>query len=61
MPNESDIQAALAEVANSDAPNFAAIAMKHKIYRSTLSRRARGITQSKKEISLQQLQLLTDT
>jgi hypothetical protein len=61
MPNESDIIAALEEVANSDIPNYAAIAEKYNIHRSTLSRRARGITQSRKEICSQQRQLLTDT
>jgi hypothetical protein len=51
MPNESDIQAALEEVANSDKPNYAAIADKHNVHPSTLSRRARGITQSREEIA----------
>ena len=53
MPNESDIQAALKEVANSDKPNYAAIADKHNVHPSTLSRRAHGITQSREEIASQ--------
>jgi hypothetical protein len=52
MPNESDIQAALEEAANSDKPNYAAIADKYNIHPSTLSYRARGITQSREEIAL---------
>ena len=60
MPNESDIQAALEEAANSDKPNYAAIADKYNIHPSTLSYRARGITQSREEVSSQQRQLLTN-
>ena len=60
MPNESDILAAIKEVENSDIPNYAAISREHNIYPSTLSRRARGITQSREEVSSQQRQLLTN-
>jgi hypothetical protein len=60
MPNEKDMDAALLEADNSDAPNYTAIALKHNVDRTTLSRRARGITVSR-DVSIQNAsRLLTD-
>jgi hypothetical protein len=47
MGNEEDLIAALLEVANSKVPNYTAIARKHNVHPSTLSRHARGITISR--------------
>jgi hypothetical protein len=46
MANDKDLEAALLDVANSKAPNYAAIARNRGVHRSTLSRRARGVTVS---------------
>ena len=44
MAHEHQIKLALEEIANSDVPNYAAIAKKYNLNRSTLSCRARGVT-----------------
>ena len=47
MDYEQRMQAALAELDNSDVINYTAVAKKHGIsYSSTLSRRFRGVKQS---------------
>ena len=60
MADEKDMDAALLEVDNSDAPNYAAIAKKHNVDRTTLSRRARGITVSRAVAAEISKRLLTD-
>jgi hypothetical protein len=60
MGNEEDLEAALLDVANSDIPNYAAIARKHNIHRSTISRRARGVTRSRGVATSYDKKLLTD-
>ena len=47
--NEDDIKKALAEIESSKAPDYAIIARKYGLTRSTLSRRARGKTTSRAE------------
>jgi hypothetical protein len=47
MANDKDLEAALLDVANSKAPNYAAIARNRGVHPSTLSRRARGVTVSR--------------
>jgi hypothetical protein len=60
MGNQGDLEAALLEVANSKTPIYAAIARKHGVHPSTLSRRARGVTVSR-DVSIQiASRLLTD-
>jgi hypothetical protein len=49
MVNEDDIKKALAEIESSKAPDYAIIARKYSLTRSTLSRRARGKTTSRAE------------
>ena len=61
MAYERQIKLALDEVAKSNAPNFSIIARKYNINRSTLSRRARGITRSRQDIASYDQQLLTNT
>ena len=60
MVNEHDMVQALAECDISEAPNYAAIAKKYHLERSTLSRRYRGKTTSKEHFESQRLQNLTD-
>jgi hypothetical protein len=60
MANNKDLEAALLEVANSKAPNYVAIAKKHKVHRSTLSRYARGVTISRAVATRSSNRLLTD-
>ena len=60
MANQKDLEAALLEAANSKAPNYAAIARKHNVHRTTLSRRARGITVSRAVSIETASRLLTD-
>jgi len=47
--NEDDIKKALAEIESSKAPDYAIIARKYSLTRSTLSRHARGKTTSRAE------------
>jgi len=49
MVNEDDMKKALAEIESSKAPDYAIIARKYGLTRSTLSRRARGKTTSRAE------------
>jgi hypothetical protein len=49
MFNKEDMRAALAEIECSLEPDYADIARRHHLDRSTLSRRARGITTSREE------------
>jgi len=49
MVNEDDMKKALAEIESSEAPDYATIARKYSLTRSTLSRRARGKTTSRAE------------
>jgi hypothetical protein len=60
MAKKKDINTALEEVRNTESPNYAAIADKHGVHRSTLSRRARGVTRSREEFTSSELKLLTD-
>jgi hypothetical protein len=49
MANEEAIQAALAEAALSDAPNYRAIARSHNISKDTLRRRHQGLQRPAKQ------------
>jgi hypothetical protein len=49
MVNEDDIKKALAEIESFKALDYATIARKHKLTRSTLSRRVRRLTTSRAE------------
>jgi hypothetical protein len=61
MDYEERMQAALAELDNSDTINYTAVAKKHGIlHPSTLSRRFRGVTQSATENRSQNQQHLTN-
>ena len=60
MVNEDDMKKALAEIESSEAPDYAAIARKYSLTRSTLSRRARGKTTSRAEFQSQVHQCLTN-
>jgi hypothetical protein len=60
MVETLDINTALEEVRNTESPNYAAIADKHGVHRSTLSRRARGVTRSREEFTSDELKLLTN-
>jgi hypothetical protein len=60
MVNEEDMRKALAEIESSEAPDYAAIARKYRLTRSTLSRRARGLTTSRAEFQSQIRQCLTN-
>ena len=60
MANKKDLEAALLEAANSKTPIYAAIARKHNVHRTTLSRRARGITISRAVNTNISKRLLTD-
>ncbi|PMD52929.1 uncharacterized protein K444DRAFT_619618, partial [Hyaloscypha bicolor E] len=53
MVNEEDMRKVLAEIESSEAPNYATIARKYRLTRSTLSRRARGLTISRAEFQSQ--------
>jgi hypothetical protein len=61
MVNEEDMQKALAEIESSEAPDYAAIARKYGLTRSTLSRRTRGLTILQAEFQSQLRQYLTNT
>jgi hypothetical protein len=52
MSTDEDLERTLLEVANTKAPIYAAIARKHHVDRSTLSRRARGV-QVSRAVSIQ--------
>src|ERR1700722_16112542 len=59
-PNhDARIASAIAEIGDKTAPNYAHYARKHKVDRSTLSRRHRGKTTSRKEASSKHRQNLT--
>jgi ribosomal protein S24E len=58
--NEEDMRKALAEIESSEAPDYAIIARKYGLMRSTLSRRARGQTTSRTEFQSQIHQCLTN-
>ena len=60
MVNKHDIVQALAEYNILEAPNYAIIAKKYYLERSTLSRRHRGKTTSREHFESQRLQNLTD-
>jgi transposase-like protein len=60
MAKEQDILKALAEIGNLKSPNLSALARKHNIHPSTLSRRARGVTQSRAAIISSEKKLLSD-
>jgi hypothetical protein len=49
MVNAQDIEQALAECDISEAPNYAVIAKKYNLDRTTLSRRHRGKTTSRED------------
>jgi hypothetical protein len=61
MDHDNRIDLALAELDNSDAPNIAAIAAKHNLDRSTLSRRFRGVTHSRRQFISNSKKPLTDS
>ena len=54
MGYEDDIKAALAEIESYSKPNYAKIAEKHGLVRSTLSRRARGKTTLREQFQSEQ-------
>lgn len=60
MVNEHDMIQALAECDISEAPNYAAIARKYNLERSTLSRRHRGKTTSRELYESEHMQCLTN-
>jgi hypothetical protein len=60
MVNEHDMMQALAECDISEEPNYAEIARKYNLLRTTLSRRHRGKTTSRREYQSQAHQCLTD-
>ena len=60
MVNEEDMQKALDEIESLKDPNYAEIAKKYGLGRSTLSRRARGKTASRVEAHSQFHQCLTN-
>ena len=57
---EERMQAALAECDQKKKPNYAAISEKHKVHRSTLSRRHRKKTRDLRTFRSQSKQLLSD-
>lgn len=60
MFNKEDMRAVLAEIECSLEPDYADIARRHHLDRSTLSRRARGITTSREEFQSEVHQCLTN-
>jgi hypothetical protein len=60
MAHENQIKLAIEEIHNSDAPNITAIAKKYDIDRSTLSRRVRGVTRSRKDATSDDKKHLTE-
>jgi hypothetical protein len=60
MVNAQDMEQALAECDISEAPNYAEIARKYNLDRSTLSRRYRGKTTSREDYQSQVHQCLTN-
>jgi hypothetical protein len=60
MTHEERMQKALAELESCSKPNYAALAQKYELDRSTLSRRARGKTTSRQEFQSQVHQCLTN-
>jgi hypothetical protein len=61
MGYEDDMKAALAEIESYSNPNYAKMAEKHGLVRSTLSRRARGKTTSREQFQSERHQCLTNT
>ena len=57
--HDARIALAIAEIGDQKAPNYAYYARKHKLDRSTLSRRHRGKTTSRKEATSEHRQNLT--
>ncbi len=60
MTHEERMREALAELESYSRPNYAAIAKKYELDRSTLSRRARGKTTSREEFQSERHQCLTN-
>jgi hypothetical protein len=60
MVNEHDMMQALAECDVSEAPNYAVIAKKYNLERSTLSRCHRGKTVSREHYESEHMQCLTN-
>jgi hypothetical protein len=60
MGHDADIEKALEEFSKTRSPIIAIIARKHGVHRSTLSRRARGITVSRTVATSTTHKLLTD-
>jgi hypothetical protein len=60
MVNEHDMMQDLAECDVSEAPNYAVIAKKYNLERSTLSRRHRGKTVSREQYESEHMQCLTN-
>ena len=59
LSHDARIELALAEIGEENAPNYTQYARKYKLVPSTLSRRHRGITTSRKEASSEHHQNLT--
>ncbi len=57
--HDARIALAIAEIGDQNAPNYAKYARKYKLDRSTLSRRHRGKTTSRKEATSEHRQILT--
>jgi hypothetical protein len=57
--HDARIALAIAEIGDQNAPNYAEYARKYKLDRSTLSRRHRGKTTSRKEATSEHRQILT--
>ena len=60
MPNEADINAAIAELEGPNPPTIADAAAKHDIHPSTLSRRFNSVTVSRADVTLNIHKNLTD-
>ena len=58
--NEEDMQAALADLATQDDPNYSATALKYKVERTTLARRHKNRTVSNQEATSIYRKKLTD-
>jgi len=61
MDSSKDLDTALAELGKLDTQNFAAAAKKHRVDRTTLSRRFRGVTRSRQEAVSISKKLLTNS
>jgi hypothetical protein len=60
MTHEERMEKALAELESCSKPNYAALAKKYELERSTLSRHARGKTTSREEFQSEKHQCLTN-